>query len=534
MSEDDDAHDLRLGDIWRIVIRRKGLVVVAALACAGAALVMTAMQDPVYRAESRMALRTLPGDTVFGSGEQSSRNAQRAIETEIQVLQSDAVRRQVVESLGLTKSPPVAVGKAVGTADVIAVSVRSGSPQSAQTLADAYVLAYIETRRVETQTGLSAAIAQLEKRIAVIEARIQEIDDAIQAAPADEREQVARDSATRRTKAIDQINALQEPLDQLEVDASLSSGGAQLVQPAPLPSEPIEPNPPRTVLLALIAGLVIGLAAAFVLDRLDGSVRSSADLELASGHAPILSVVASSPVALQHPLALHSPGDAAVEAYRTLRTNLQFLGLEQPLKIIQVTSAMPGDGKSTTAANLAVVFAQAGSSVLLIDADLRRPKLHQLFGIDGAAGLTNALLGDPLELLPVEVSVDGGRLHVLAAGKIPSNPSELLGGKRMKSMLAQLAEKVDIVILDSPPLLAITDSVALSGRVDAVVLVASDGLTSRRQVAEAVAALSRVSAPFVGTVMNRVSVRRMRSGDFGSGNSDGYGYGYSSPAQHST
>lgn len=528
MNEDD--HDLAIGDIWRTIVRRKWLVLIAALVCAGSALVMTALQDPVYRAESRVALRKLPGDTVFGSGEQTVRNAQRTIETEIQVLQSRLVARRVAESLGLTGTPPPATGTAVGTADVIAVSVRSGSPESAQTLADAYVFAYIETRRLEIETGLNAAITQLEQRIATLNARIQEIDDEIAAAPADEQQQLARDLATRRATAVDQVNALQTPLDQLQIDASLSSGGAQLVQPAALPSSPIEPTPMRTVLLALIAGLCVGLAAAFVLDRLDNSVRSSADLETASQGAPVLSVVPEGTMTAGRPLALSSPADPAVEAYRTLRTNLQFLGVERRMKIIQVTSAMAGDGKSTTAANLAVVFAQAGNRVLLIDADLRRPRQHEIFGIDGTVGLTTALIGDSLEIAPSEFDVEGGRLYVLPSGRVPTNPSELAAGKRMKLLLEQVAERIDIIILDSPPLLAVTDSLALSSRADAVIVVASDCVTSRRQVAEAVGSLTRVSAPFVGTVMNRVSARRLRNGDFGAGGADGYGY--TQVAQH--
>lgn len=267
-------------------------------------------------------------------------------------------------------------------------------------------------------------------------------------------------------------------------------------------------------------GLMLGLGAVFLVDYADDTVHSSTELEAAAGGLPVLSVVPTDPPPDNRPVSISRPTDLAVEAYRTLRTNLQFLGMDQPLRIIQVTSAMSGEGKTTTASNLAVVLAQAGNRVALVDADLRRPRLHEVFAVDGSRGLSDALLGEPVELLLTELPIDGGRIELLPAGRVPANPSELLGGRRMKALLLHLAQSVDFVVVDSAPVLPVTDSVALSGSVDALVLVAQAERTSRKQVTETVNALSRVSAPLVGVLMNRVAERKLRTGGYG------YGYGY--------
>lgn len=198
------------------------------------------------------------------------------------------------------------------------------------------------------------------------------------------------------------------------------------------------------------------------------------------------------------------PKSPVAEAFRTLRTNLQFAGLDEPLRKLLVTSAGPGEGKTTTAANLAVAVAQSGSRVFLIGADLRRPTVHQFFGIPNDIGVTNVLTGVvPWQEALRPTDVDG--LYILPSGPVPPNPAELLASERMRSLLDELAEHTDLLILDAPPVIAVTDAGVLSRLVDGTLLVVSVGLTPREIAKAAKEQLERVGARILGIVVNRLN-----------------------------
>jgi capsular exopolysaccharide synthesis family protein len=200
------------------------------------------------------------------------------------------------------------------------------------------------------------------------------------------------------------------------------------------------------------------------------------------------------------------PRSPISEAYRTLRTNLDFAGLDRALKTLVVTSAGMGEGKSTTLANLAIVSAQAGRRVILVDADLRRPMLHQVFGLDNSAGLTTMMMSsDTLDSPPLrETGIEG--LSVLTSGPLPPNPAEVMGSRRMEEIIAALAGRADQVLFDTPPVIAVTDAAVLATKVDGVVLVISAGHTRRDSARTAVQRLQQINARIVGAVLTNVQV----------------------------
>lgn len=208
-----------------------------------------------------------------------------------------------------------------------------------------------------------------------------------------------------------------------------------------------------------------------------------------------LSVMSKMLITHQDPAALAS------ESFRVLRTNLQFLGLDKPLKSILVTSATPSEGKSTTIANLAIAFAQTGAKVCLVDADLRRPTVAKLFGLDNWSGLTTAIISrGAVDEVVRESSVPG--LWVLTSGPIPPNPSELLGTNRMAELIAALEAQFDMVLIDTPPLLAVTDAAVLAPRAGGVIMVVRSGRVARQQVIRAKEALTAVKANLLGAVLD--------------------------------
>jgi capsular exopolysaccharide synthesis family protein len=205
-------------------------------------------------------------------------------------------------------------------------------------------------------------------------------------------------------------------------------------------------------------------------------------------------------------ITVSEPRSPISEAYRTLRTNLDFAGLDQTLKTLVVTSAGVGEGKSTTLANLAVVSAEAGRKVILVDADLRRPTLHQIFGLDNGEGLTTAMMDESSLAAPPlqETGVTG--LMVLTSGPLPPNPADLMGSRKMEEVIAVLAEQADQVFFDTPPVVAVTDAAVLATKVDGVLLVVSAGKTRRDNARTAVQRLEQINARLVGTVLTNVQM----------------------------
>lgn len=482
-----DQTEMTLRDYGMVILRRKWIVIAATLIATVLAVVLSAMQTPIYSSSAQVLVTSRGQDGLFES-QQSNLN-DRAIQTEIQVIEGQAVRLRVQENLGLDRQPTGVDARSVGSTDVIALVVRSTNATNAATLADAYATAYVDVRREQSVNELLLASTEVQNAINNVQANISAL---------------AEDDPSR-PGLVAQLANFNTTLDQLRVDAALRTGGATIIKNASVSSTPIEPTPTRTATLALIVGLLIGLGAAFLIDYLDDKVRSEEDLERLVDN-PVLAVVPIDPPPDHRPIALSEPTHFSVEAYRGLRTNIQFLGLDTPLKVIQVTSSLAGEGKTTTACNLAVVLAQAGHKVALVDADLRRPRVHEVFGVNPLNGLTDLLLGADPKGLVDHVAIEGGpSLSVYTAGTVPANPSEMLSARRTRALFNEMARHYDYVIVDSAPVLPVSDSVALSGAVDGLIVVAHAGRVTDGNVVETVERLDRVTAPIVGLVLNQAA-----------------------------
>jgi capsular exopolysaccharide synthesis family protein len=319
---------------------------------------------------------------------------------------------------------------------------------------------------------------------------------------------------------------LREELQKAQIEEAAQAGQIEVVDLATLPRVPIGTGRTPRVVLALILGLAIGSLIAYVLENYSAVIRRREDVERASG-ATILSIVppfshvgGGKGVKLlpwkkdgdgngtqppqEHPDELVTMVDIrsqAAEAYRTLRTNLLFSTEVRSLRQLMVTSSGPSEGKSTTAANLAVAFAQQGKRVLLVDCDLRRPRLHKMFHLPQIPGLTNALMGGASH---AEVTLPTGveNLSVMVSGPTPPNPVELLGSDRMTTLLERLSESYDLVVLDTPPVLVASDAAILSRQVDGTIFVVRAGTTQSAALRDGIERLGAVGTHVMGTVIN--------------------------------
>ena len=315
---------------------------------------------------------------------------------------------------------------------------------------------------------------------------------------------------------------LLQKLKEAGVSAGLKSNNFRIVDSARPPTGPIEPNIPRNLLFAAVLGLASGIGLAFLLEGLDNTVRTTEQAQMISGVASLGMIPLGSKSAREGPnpkrLVLASSKEAVelvtqvrpqsqmAESYRALRTSLLLSSIGAPPKVIMITSALPQEGKTTTSINTAVVLAQKGVRVLLIDADLRRPSIHKTLGMGPHSGLSNVLTGSTTLEQAVAPSAVLPNLFVLPSGTPPPNPAELLASANMRDLLDQLREQYDHVVIDTPPSLSVTDAVVLSPRADAVVLVIRSAQTTKQALRRSRDVLMQVNAKVVGVLLNAVDL----------------------------
>ncbi|MEA3341660.1 MAG: polysaccharide biosynthesis tyrosine autokinase, partial [Chloroflexota bacterium] len=287
--------------------------------------------------------------------------------------------------------------------------------------------------------------------------------------------------------------------------------------PAELPSKPVASRTLQNTLLGAVTGMMIGVGVAFLLEYLDDTIKTPQDVKQTLpvdvlGALPRLENHANGPVRL---VVAEQPLHPIAEAFRNLRTSIEFSSLDRPARTLLVTSPLPTEGKTFTSANLAAIIAQGGKSVVLVDADLRHPRVHRACDLTKSPGLSDALLSPEERIAALRETAVAG-LRIVTAGSQAPNPAEMLASERMETFIVWLKEQADVVILDSPPILAVTDAAVLSTRVDGTLLVIDSGETRRPAAVQAFERLTSVGSRVLGVVLNRLSASE-----------DGYYYYYS-------
>lgn len=506
------------------------LIVISTVIAAGASLVASWLATPVYKTSTTLMVSQTIQDPNPTSGDIYA--SQQLAQTYVQLARREPILRATVEALGLKQSWESLRGQVsavpVQGTQLIEISVLDTSPARGQAIANEIARQLILQSPTTPSPERQARIAFIQSQLPLLEDRIRQAQQDV----LDLGEQISVSNSARQIQDLSQQQSfLNSQITQWQTTytqmlEALNQGTLNylsVVETASLPSRPISPNIPMNVALAAVIGLVLALGGAFLLEYLDDTVRSPEEAQKLIG-VPALTVISKIEGASKL-IALTEPRSPITEAYRELRTNLQFSALDLPLKTILVTSSSPGEGKSITAANLAVVMAQGGYSVLLLDADLRRSVLHKLFNLNNGRGLTTWLVGAETRLsdlpglgsgwmqnsaLPTEdlktfsqaTRVAG--LRVVTAGGLPPNPAEVLGSERMRQFLSEAQQTFDVVIVDSPPCGAVTDPVVLAQAVDGVLLVLDAHSTARQAARRASENLRNVNARLVGMVINRL------------------------------
>lgn len=496
---------------WTILWRWSWLIALGTLLGAGAAFIVSRNMTPVYSASVTLLVNQAPrsGLTDYAS----ILTSQQLAKTYSELLHKRPVLEAAIAKLNLPLDP-AELARAVSVdlirdTQLIVLNVEDTSPAQAAALANTIAEVFIAQNAAQQTSRFASSKESLSKEIAAVQASLAQTQAALDALgepdTPEEQAQKAQLETSLAQYRTSYANLLQS-YENIRAAEAQELNNVSVVEPAVPPRVPIRPRVELNTLLAGLVGMVLAGAIAYVFEYLDDTLKSPEDISQRLGLWTLAAIGRIEGKTAQDRLVtLSAPRSPIAEAYRLLRTNFQFAAVDRPLRRIVVTSPGPGDGKSTTAANLAVVFAQGGKSVILVDADLRRPQQHRIFQRTASYGLSTALVDAATPVTNFLQPTDVPGLRLLTSGPIPPNPAELLGSQRMAQLMQVLNQEAEMVILDSPPVLSVADAAILANAADGVVLVADAGRTRREMARRAKEGLERAGANLLGMVLNRMT-----------------------------
>lgn len=482
---------MELRNYLEVLQRRKWIIILTTIACTGLAALFTFLATPQYRSQTTLRVATITNIDY----------TQLLMNTYARIATSGTVRSELRQQLNLEGQPNISVELVPGT-ELMIITAEAPDPEQAQAVANtaASVLA-AQSREIYSGSGqttteiLAAQLAQAEQELA--EARRQ-YDVILSESPND-------------TTAIDAINqsiqlkertyaTLLEQYESARVNEALLANSVSVVEPAYLPQRPATPRTAMNLALGVLGGLVLGVVLAFVVENLDTRIYTMDQIEAAT-QLPTVGRIPTSKDDLQ--IARINNGHyPQLEAFRRLRTNLLMINPDEDPAVTMVTSAQRGEGKSTVCANLAVTIAQSGRRVIVVDCDMRLPSVHKIYNLPNKRGLTSVLTKE-VELNEAIVDTAYPRLQVLTSGPLPPNPTELLGSQQMVSLLRELRDLYEYVLLDTPAMLSVADAAVIAPYSDKVIWVVSLAMTRRGDVDTVRRQLSNVRADKIEVVINR-------------------------------
>ena len=494
---------MNLSQLLAVLKRRKWIILLTTVVAAIIAGLASSLISPLFAATATVRVAT----STAGRVEYADYiYAERLMNTYAQTILSRPILDQIAADLNLTTLPEVTVD-VVRDTELLRITAEGPDPAIAQAVANA-LADVLKTQSQALYTGstksprdiLGELVARTESELA--QARAER--DQLLAARADESDNVRLESLNSTIQLKEQTLALLlTQYESAQLTEAVRANAVSIIEPAELPLDPSKPNKKINVLLGTLSGLLAGLGLALFIENADSTLHSTDDIR-ATADLPVLGRIPAVKRRGRANGLLPFTEGASIEseAYRGLRTNLLAAGSEHKLKSLLITSADRGEGKSTVIANLALTFAKAGRRVALIDADLRLPVQHTLFGLPNSAGLSNVLR----QTCPVEAVMQNGQapgLYVITSGPEPENPTELLDSDAMRAVIRQLAADYDVLLIDTPCLLSITDAAVLGPMADAVLLLVSCGQTRREEVGAALRQLADVKANTLGIIANR-------------------------------
>jgi capsular exopolysaccharide synthesis family protein len=489
----DDGQGKTLATFLRVLRRRWAVIAVCALAACGAAVALTAMQEKEYESSAKILFRD-PGLEQIAMGASGPEDPLRAATTNLELGELRVVAARTAKRLQSPGVDPDEVSSSVSVdassdSDLAEVSATTRDPVLSARMANIFAEEYIAFRVDSDRARVSEATDEIRLQLAGL-------------SPVDQEGPIG-----------DRLRRQEQRLDSL---ATLMTRNVELVESARPERSAVSPRPRRNAAVGLLLGLLLGFALMFLLEQFDRRLREPDDAEGAFGLPIVARIPASKSLRRRASWRQFDLRPADAEAFRKLRANLRYFNDAEPIRSLVVTSAVSSEGKSTVALNLALVEAQAGRRVLLIEANLRRPQLAEGLELPDDPGLSRILAGvADGEEMGVSLKSGGAVVDVIPAGAPPSNPAELLESDTMAGLLQRATERYDLVLVDTPPALAVSDVTPLLSQVDGVLVVAWLGYTTRDHAADLRKLLGAGRARVLGVVLNGDRVRRSTYGAYG-------------------
>jgi capsular exopolysaccharide synthesis family protein len=484
-----DAIDsgVNLRTYLRILRRRKWWVIGCTVVAVVGALAYSFVATKQYSATAQLLIEPQTGSVPFGSTAQTI--ATNQVATELQLMTSAPVVDAVEAHFHLSKLwAKVAEDQQT---NVISVTATNANAAQSARIANFYATDFVEYETNQVRSSLAVAEIQLQGQINAIN-----------------KELSTTTASPQGTALADQVAALQDQYAQLQVEGAETSGGVSLIASASVPTSPSSPKPVELGAIGLVLGLLVGLCAAFVADSLDTTIRSTDEFEHLVPHVPTVALVPFDESwrdrAKPFLATLVEPTSAATESYRSLCTSLQFARSDQRIRSVLVTSPISSEGKTSTTANLGVVLAQVGQKVVLVSCDLRRPRLAGFFGLDEGVGLTSVMSGARTLKDALQPVRDVPGLMLLGSGSTSPNSAEVLRRPNLFEIFDELKATFDMLLIDSPPVLPVTDPTLLSHLTDVTLLVVAAGKTTKGQLRRAHGQLAEAGAQIFGIVFNKI------------------------------
>lgn len=503
---------MELRQYFNIIWKWLWLMILAVVVAGAASYLASRAVQPLY--QTKTSLLVGPGTQSLTLNNYDIYMGQQLAQTYAELVRREPVLKGVVESLGLQRPWTSLVSqisaRAVPNTQLIEIYVVDSDPYRAKVIADETAQQLI-LQSPTNPNALNPEQAEFTRaQLTDLQQKIQDTQNEVNRL---RQELDASNSARQIQNLSSQIALLEQRISNWQISYSqllLTQGGnnvaaLSVLEEATIPSFPISPNIQMNVLLAAALGLLLAVGGAFLVEYLDDTVKTPEDA-MRTTNLPLLGAITriDGDSYADKLIAANQPLSPVVEAYRVVRTNIQFSSIDHPARTLMVTSAGPSEGKSVMIANLAVVMAQSGMQIIIVDADLRRPVQHRIFNAPNRNGLSDAVIDPHLDIYAHLQDTPIPNLRLLSSGSLPPNPAELLGSERMLHIIEQLKQACDLVLFDSPPTLVVTDAAILGSRTDGTILISDSGNTRTAEARRAAEELRRVRVNLLGVVLNRI------------------------------